>query len=265
MMELLILVPLDPDGGTDNQLVIGINVNDAEARVHVSGNATTSTQRDTPAVLIQSGFSTPEAWNNTPALRVNGHSDVNGISYSYRFVATPNEGNLGAIDGQPGETFEGFVFAGPDNQDSGMISQGDDTVCIMLGGGAPRGDETNYANPALFVGTRRPNKGADAGGAFDEVWGANPQPGTGDNGRVGVNTNRPSARFHVNGNTHGESSESNPAMRVDGATVMKTGSSVPDGMLENSEMTFEITNNTTVTIKVKGSDGTVRTGTITLS
>lgn len=33
----------------------------------------------------------------------------------------------------------------------------------------------------------------------------------------------------------------------------------------NSEMMFELTNNTTLTIKVKGTDGTIRSGTVTLS
>ena len=39
-------------------------------------------------------------------------------------------------------------------------------------------------------------------------------------------------------------------------------SAVPD---DNGQITFEFTNNTTVTIKGKGSDGTVRSGTVTLS
>lgn len=33
----------------------------------------------------------------------------------------------------------------------------------------------------------------------------------------------------------------------------------------NGELEFELTNNTTLTVKVKGTDGTVRSGTITLS
>jgi hypothetical protein len=35
--------------------------------------------------------------------------------------------------------------------------------------------------------------------------------------------------------------------------------------VDNGDVVFEATNNTTFTVKLKGSDGTVRTGTITLA
>ena len=267
--QTIVVGSTSPDGGGDNAR-IGININNAEGRVHINGNATTDDDRDTPALYIHSGFDTQngtlaEPWNAQEAVVVRGHTSTEGIAYSYRFCARPNDGNLGAIDGSIGETFEGFVFARPDNQDSGMVSQGDDTVAIVLGGGAPRGDDTNYADAALFIGTRRPDKGANASEAFDEAWGANPAAGTGENGRVGVNTSRPEARFHVNGNCNGASDNSNPAAKIDGNLLLNPGATDVSSMLSNGEMTFEFTNNTTITIRAKGSDGVVRTGTITLS
>jgi hypothetical protein len=38
-----------------------------------------------------------------------------------------------------------------------------------------------------------------------------------------------------------------------------------DALSTNGEVTFELTNNTTLTFKARGSDGTTRTGTITLA
>jgi hypothetical protein len=71
-------------------------------------------------------------------------------------------------------------------------------------------------------------------------------------GNVGVGTSSPSARLHVVGNTI-----------VTGiATVGLTSSTNPTS---NSSFSFELTNNATLTIRVKGTDGVVRTGIVTLS
>ena len=55
----------------------------------------------------------------------------------------------------------------------------------------------------------------------------------------------------------------NGSARFDGDVTMKLASSVTPS--DNSDMMIEATNNTTLTFKLKGSDGTVRSGTITLS
>lgn len=48
---------------------------------------------------------------------------------------------------------------------------------------------------------------------------------------------------------------------------LKRGSSILSSItpINNGELVFEATSNTTITVKYKGSDGTVRSGTITLS
>jgi hypothetical protein len=59
--------------------------------------------------------------------------------------------------------------------------------------------------------------------------------------------------------------ESSPDYKLDvnGAFGFTPGSSVTP--VDNGDVIFELTNNTTLTIKAKGSDGTVRSGTITLA
>lgn len=56
-----------------------------------------------------------------------------------------------------------------------------------------------------------------------------------------------------------------PQYRLDvrGAIAFAPGSSVTP--LNNGDVVFQLTNNTTITVKAKGSDGTVRSGTITLA
>lgn len=48
---------------------------------------------------------------------------------------------------------------------------------------------------------------------------------------------------------------------------LKRGSSILSSItpINNGELVFEATSNTTITVKYKGSDGTVRSGTITLT
>lgn len=72
------------------------------------------------------------------------------------------------------------------------------------------------------------------------------------NNNVGIATTLPTAKFHVVGNA-----------LITGITTVGLGStSLPT---INSTMSFELTNNTTLTIRVKGTDGLVRTGIITLA
>jgi hypothetical protein len=51
-------------------------------------------------------------------------------------------------------------------------------------------------------------------------------------------------------------------LRSDGVSIIAKASSTP---ANNGDLMFEATSNTTVTVKLKGTDGTVRSGTITLS
>ena len=57
--------------------------------------------------------------------------------------------------------------------------------------------------------------------------------------------------------------ETSQNVKIDNDLIQTPGSSVTPA--NNGELMVEATNNTTLTFKLKGSDGTVRTGTITLS
>lgn len=68
---------------------------------------------------------------------------------------------------------------------------------------------------------------------------------------IGIGTINPSSKLHVNGN-----------VLLAGITTVGLGStsSPPD----NSQMSFELTSNTNLRIKVKGTDGVLRIANITL-
>ena len=71
-------------------------------------------------------------------------------------------------------------------------------------------------------------------------------------GNVGVGTSIPTSRLDVRGNAN-----------ISGITTVGLGST--SNPINNSTMSFELTNNTTLTIRVKGTDGITRTGIVTLS
>jgi hypothetical protein len=52
-------------------------------------------------------------------------------------------------------------------------------------------------------------------------------------------------------------------LNVSGITTLGLGSTSSPQL--NSQMSFELTNNATLTIRVKGTDGVTRVGTVTLS
>jgi hypothetical protein len=71
-------------------------------------------------------------------------------------------------------------------------------------------------------------------------------------GRVGIGTTNPAAKLHIVGNTI-----------ITGITTVGLGSTSSPSV--NSTMSFELTSDTNLRIKVKGTDGTLRSGNITLS
>ena len=94
-------------------------------------------------------------------------------------------------------------------------------------------------------------------------------PAVGANGQVqfnssGLNAGAPYFYFDVSTNFVGVGTSS-PAKILDvtGPLQITPGSSVTP--TKNGDVLFEFTNNTTITIRARGSDGTVRSGTITLS
>lgn len=70
-------------------------------------------------------------------------------------------------------------------------------------------------------------------------------------------------RIESDGNVGVGVSSPNHRLDVNGSIGFNPGSSVTP--VDNGDVTFELTNNTTLTIKAKGSDGVVRSGTVTLS
>lgn len=94
-------------------------------------------------------------------------------------------------------------------------------------------------------------------------------PASGIDGQVqynfsGVNAGAPYFYFDNATNFVGVGTSS-PAKRLDvtGPLQITPGSSVTP--TKNGDVVFEFTNNTTITIRAKGSDGTVRSGTINLT
>lgn len=71
-------------------------------------------------------------------------------------------------------------------------------------------------------------------------------------GFVGLGITNPTVKLDVAGN-----------VRISGVSTVGLGSTSSPTV--NSTMSFELTNNTTLTVRVRGTDGTVRTGIITLS
>lgn len=70
-------------------------------------------------------------------------------------------------------------------------------------------------------------------------------------GNIGVNTPGPEAKLHVNG-----------GLFVSGIATVGLGSTSTPTV--NSTMSFELTDNNTLTVRVKGTDGVVRVGIVTL-
>ena len=92
-------------------------------------------------------------------------------------------------------------------------------------------DQTGSTNPFVI----------EAGTPANTLWIDNAS-----GGGVGVGNNNPQAKLHVSG-----------------TLIIQPGSSVTPPA--NGQIMWEATNNTTITVKLRGSDGTVRSGTIALS
>lgn len=155
-------------------------------------------------------------------------------------------------------------------------------------------------NGSVGIGTSNPEGLLDVTGNTILRGGANgfalfaPKPGTSP---IGANYDRfwirvdPSDQVTTIGNTHGGTGSpralafltaNSERMRIDTAGNVGIGETAPDYKLDvngtfgftpgasvtpvdNGDVVFELTNNTTLTIKAKGSDGVVRSGTITLA
>lgn len=86
---------------------------------------------------------------------------------------------------------------------------------------------------------------------------------SGANGLVVSGANGERFRVHTDGNVGINEAAPDYKLDVNGTLGFTPGTSVTP--VDNGDVVFEFTNNTTITVKGKGSDGTVRTGTITLS
>jgi hypothetical protein len=71
-------------------------------------------------------------------------------------------------------------------------------------------------------------------------------------GEIGIGTTNPTSKLHVVGNA-----------LITGISTVGLGSTSSPSV--NSTMSFELTNNTTLTVRVRGTDGTIRTGIVALS
>ncbi len=98
---------------------------------------------------------------------------------------------------------------------------------------------------------------------------------SGSQGKVGIGTDNPSHKLDINGDIRVRGNDirdnsGNPAISFDGngnvGTLQITGSVTPDEALEEQTISFYLDEgNNQLKVKVKYSDGLIKTGTISLS
>ena len=98
---------------------------------------------------------------------------------------------------------------------------------------------------------------------------------SGSQGKVGIGTDTPSHKLDINGDIRVRGNDirdnsGNPAISFDGngnvGTLQITGSVTPDEALEEQTISFYLDEgNNQLKVKVKYSDGLIKTGTIALS
>jgi hypothetical protein len=129
------------------------------------------------------------------------------------------------------------------------VSNGDQMGAIYFSGA----DGTRLVNGAAIIAS------------VDGVPGATDMPGRLEFHTTPDGTGVVSERMRITSAGNVGINETSPDYKLDvnGSFGFSPGSSVTP--VDNGDVVFELTNNTTLTVKAKGSDGTVRSGTIALS
>jgi dipeptidyl aminopeptidase/acylaminoacyl peptidase len=157
-----------------------------------------------------------------------------------RIAATGNVG-IGTTTPDARLDVEGNVRAGSDNL------SGNYSVALRSGGS----DSTSLGRYSTGIGEVRHN-----GGTFQVV--------VGDANALSLTTdNTERMRITATGNVGINEASADYRLDVNGTFGFTPGASVTP--VDNGDVVFELTDNTTLTVKAKGSDGVVRSGTITLA
>lgn len=178
--------------------------------------------------------------------------------------------NLAGIDGDNGQTSFEAVIIGHEAATDGMSNES----AVVVGSQAAKGMTSGIGAVVLGYDAGSAAVAADYSVMVGREAGTNATSAQGSV-LVGYQAGKDLSRDYTlvieghptyapNGNTgliYGEFD--NRYLRVNGRFGCVPGSSVTPVI--NGEVTFELTSNTTLKIKAKGSDGTVRSGTITLA
>ena len=228
----------------------------ADKKISALTAATTPLAGTEVLPIVQSGSTVKVSVDNLTA----------GKAVSATSIAT----GLGAV-GTPAYTFTG-------DTNTGMWSPAADTLAFSEGGvEAVRID----SNGRVGIGTTSPTQKLDirggdlqvsrgaAGVAADAAIGfgsnSNNYIFSGNTSNIMAFFTNGSERVRINNAGNVGVSESAPDYKLDvnGTFGFTPGASVTP--VDNGDVVFELTNNTTLTVKAKGSDGVVRSGTITLA
>lgn len=184
----------------------------------------------------------PGAIGTSNVHNINGNTTLYGDLNLYTYKIRPRTGpHISASD---------YVEISPNTADSGSLNFYTGTASTTL---LPQqilsltnnvvGSLFRVNDPVVGFGSTTNLSIGQTFNAFFEVS---------SNGNVGVGTSVPTSKLHVVGNT-----------LITGITTVGLGTTSSPSALNS--MSFELTNNTTLTVRVRGSDNIIRTGIITLA
>ena len=206
---------------------VGIGTTSPQARLHVCPTTDVNMRITNVGTMLRT-----IAINDGGSAYIDWRRDANQHTFETsgaERVRIDSIGNVGIGTTAPAQRIHAATTAAPTGTTQSFLRlTGDATYGADFGGGIIQG-----TGPIATIST------VNAGTATERMR-------IGTNGNVGINETAPDYKLDVNG-TFG----------------FTPGSSVTP--VDNGDVVFELTNNTTLTIKAKGSDGVVRSATITLA
>jgi hypothetical protein len=143
----------------------------------------------------------------------------------------------------------------------------------VTGGGYVSGNvgigSTNPSEKLSVVGNVNVSQNVTATAFYGDGSTLSKAPAFGGSGQVQYNSagisSGASFFYFDNTNNFVGVGTSSPAKRLDVTGAIQIGPGTSVTPTKNGDVVFEFTNNTTITIRARGTDGTVRSGTITLT